>query len=53
LRHISQWEGAARAHGEVCAELEPVSTFIEASGFLHPDILVEVEASAVLERTTR
>lgn len=48
LTDIATWEDAARAHGEVFADIRPVCTFVEVSGFIDPDWLVELEADAVL-----
>jgi enamine deaminase RidA (YjgF/YER057c/UK114 family) len=49
LTDISQWEAAARAHGEFFTAVRPASTFIEVNGFIHPEWLVEVEADCVAE----
>lgn len=49
LTDISTWREAARAHGEVFGEIGPVCTFVEVSGFVEPDWLVELEADAVVE----
>lgn len=47
LTDIATWEEAARAHGEVFADVRPACTFVEVSRFIDPDWLVEVEADAV------
>lgn len=44
---ISQWEEAGRAHGEVFADIRPANTFAGATGFVDPDILVEIEVTAI------
>jgi enamine deaminase RidA (YjgF/YER057c/UK114 family) len=49
LTDISQWEAAARAHGEFFATVRPACTFIEVKGFINPEWLVEVEADCVAE----
>lgn len=49
----SQWEEAARAHGEIFGQIRPATAVIGASGFALPGILVEVEATAVVERGPR
>ena len=46
---ISQWRDAGRAHGEVFGDVLPASAFIEVSRLLHPDMLVEIEATAYVE----
>lgn len=49
LTDMSRWEEAGRAHGEVFSEIRPANIFAGVTGFVDPDILVEVEASAVME----
>lgn len=45
---ISQWEAAGRAHGEFFSQIKPASTMIEVKALIHPDLLIEIEATAVL-----
>jgi enamine deaminase RidA (YjgF/YER057c/UK114 family) len=49
LTDITQWEAAARAHGEFFASIRPANTFVEVSGFINRAWLVEVEADCVAE----
>ena len=49
LVDIDEWKDAARAHGEVFSDIRPVCTFVEVSGFIHPEWRVEVEADAILQ----
>jgi enamine deaminase RidA (YjgF/YER057c/UK114 family) len=42
------WEEVGRAHGEVLGHARPATTLVEVSGFIHPDIQVEIEAIAVV-----
>ena len=49
LRDVTAWEEAGRAHGEVFADIRPANTTMGAAGFIDPGILVEIEATAVLE----
>ena len=46
---ISQWESVARAHGEVFIKIKPASTMVEISGLINPDMLIEIEATAILD----
>ena len=46
---IKIWEEAARAHGEIFAEIRPASTLVEVSSLVDPDLLIEIEADAVTE----
>lgn len=48
LTDISQWELAAKAHGEFFSEIRPACTFVEVKGFIQADWLVELEADAWL-----
>jgi enamine deaminase RidA (YjgF/YER057c/UK114 family) len=43
---ISQWEAVGRVHGEVFAEIRPVTAMVEVSALLDPRMLVEIEADA-------
>jgi len=45
---ISLWEEAGRAHGEVFGEIQPASAFVGISELLHPDLMIEVEATAIV-----
>lgn len=48
LTDISRWEEAGRAHGEVFGEIQPASAFVGVKELLHPDLLIEVEATAIV-----
>lgn len=48
LTDISQWEKAAKAHGEYFSEIRPASTFVEVKGLIKNDWLVEMEAEAIV-----
>lgn len=45
---ISQWEAIGRAHGEVFAGIRPAATMVEVPRLIHPEMLVEIEAEAVI-----
>lgn len=49
LTDISRWSEAARAHGEVFADIRPVCTVMEVSRFIDPDWLIEIEATAIID----
>ncbi len=49
LTDISQWQEAARAHGEYFGEIRPACTFVEVKGLIREDWLVETEVDAVVE----
>lgn len=46
---MALWREAARAHGEAFADIRPVTTVMQVSGFIDPRWVVELEASAVLD----
>jgi enamine deaminase RidA (YjgF/YER057c/UK114 family) len=43
----SDWRAAARAHGELFADVDPANTTLFVAGFIPPGCLVEVELDAV------
>jgi enamine deaminase RidA (YjgF/YER057c/UK114 family) len=42
-------DGVARAHGEILADVKPASAIYGVTGLLRPEMLVEIEATAVRE----
>jgi enamine deaminase RidA (YjgF/YER057c/UK114 family) len=46
---ISRWEEYGRAHAEVFAAHPPATTMVEVAALIHPDMLIEVEADAVVD----
>ena len=49
LTDIANWRDAARAHGEYFRGVRPASTFVQVSGFIEAEWLVEVEADAIVD----
>jgi enamine deaminase RidA (YjgF/YER057c/UK114 family) len=45
---IDRWEEIARAHGEVFGSIRPATAMVEVSRLIAPEMLVEIEADAVL-----
>ncbi len=48
LTDISRWEEAARAHAEAFGDVRPASTMVQVAALADPDMLVEIEAVAVV-----
>jgi enamine deaminase RidA (YjgF/YER057c/UK114 family) len=45
---IGHWEAVGRAHGEAFGAIRPASTLVEVSRLIAPELLVEIEADAVV-----
>jgi len=46
---ISRWEEIARAHGEFFRGIKPASTMVEVRALINSAMLVEIEATAIIQ----
>lgn len=48
LTRMEDWQEVGRAHGEVFGAVRPATSFVQVASLIDPDMLVEIEAEAVL-----
>ena len=48
VTNIDQWREIGRAHAEFFGSVRPAATMVEVSRLISPDLLVEIEAEAML-----
>ena len=48
MANMDQWQEVGQAHGEIFGNIRPATTMVEVKRLIDPDMLVEIEADAII-----